>query len=69
MIAVVGATGNTGRAVVKELTRLGQTPICVVRNPDKALKFLAGTQRQPLPNSPIAPRSLKRSKALRAFLW
>jgi uncharacterized protein YbjT (DUF2867 family) len=40
MIAVVGATGNTGRAVVKELTRLGQAPICVVRNPDKAREVL-----------------------------
>jgi uncharacterized protein YbjT (DUF2867 family) len=36
MIAVVGATGNTGRAVVKELKQLGRDPICVVRNPDKA---------------------------------
>ncbi len=34
MIAVVGATGNTGRAVVKELKQLGQNPVCVVRNPD-----------------------------------
>ena len=40
MIAVVGATGNTGRAVVKELTQLGQAPICVVRNPDKAREVL-----------------------------
>ena len=40
MIAVVGATGNTGRAVVKELTRIGQAPICVVRNPDKAREVL-----------------------------
>ena len=42
MIAVVGATGNTGRAVVKELTQLGHTPICVVRNPDKAREVLGG---------------------------
>jgi uncharacterized protein YbjT (DUF2867 family) len=40
MIAVVGATGNTGRAVVKELTQLRHTPICVVRNPDKAREVL-----------------------------
>jgi len=40
MIAVVGATGNTGRAVVKELKQLGQDPICVVRNPDKAREVL-----------------------------
>ena len=37
MIAVVGATGNTGRAVVKELRQLGQHPVCIVRNADKAL--------------------------------
>src|SRR5208282_5640107 len=40
MIAVVGATGNTGRAVVKELKALGQNPVCVVRNPDKAREIL-----------------------------
>jgi uncharacterized protein YbjT (DUF2867 family) len=40
MIAVVGATGNTGRAVVKELVRLGRNPICVVRNPGKAREVL-----------------------------
>ncbi len=40
MIAVVGATGNTGRAVVKELKDLGQDPVCVVRNADKAREVL-----------------------------
>ena len=40
MIAVVGATGNTGRAVVKELKALGQDPVCVVRNVDKAREVL-----------------------------
>jgi uncharacterized protein YbjT (DUF2867 family) len=40
MLAVVGATGNTGRAVVKELRGLGQTPVCVVRNADKAREVL-----------------------------
>ena len=45
MIAVVGATGNTGRAVVSELKKLGQDPVCVVRNPDKAREILgAGTR-------------------------
>jgi hypothetical protein len=29
-IAVIGATGNTGRAVVKELRALGQNPVCVL---------------------------------------
>jgi uncharacterized protein YbjT (DUF2867 family) len=40
MIAVVGATGNTGRAVVKELKQLGHDPLCVVRNPAKAKEVL-----------------------------
>ncbi len=39
-IAVVGATGNTGRAVVKELKGLGAEPIAIVRNPDKAREVL-----------------------------
>ena len=45
MIAVVGATGNTGRSVVKELKKLGQEPICVVRNPDKACEVLGADAR------------------------
>lgn len=40
MIAVVGATGNTGRAAVKELRALGEDPLCVVRNADKARDVL-----------------------------
>jgi len=40
MIAVVGATGNTGRAVVKELLKLGRTPVCIVRNVEKAREVL-----------------------------
>ncbi|MDR3421198.1 MAG: NmrA family NAD(P)-binding protein [Xanthobacteraceae bacterium] len=40
MIAVVGATGNTGRAVVKELKSLGQNPVAVVRNAEKAGEVL-----------------------------
>jgi NAD(P)H dehydrogenase (quinone) len=39
-IAVVGATGNTGRAVVKELRGLGQDPVCIVRNADKTREVL-----------------------------
>ena len=39
-IAVIGATGNTGRAVVKELRGLGENPVCVVRNADKAKEVL-----------------------------
>jgi uncharacterized protein YbjT (DUF2867 family) len=40
MIAVIGATGNTGRATVKELKALGENPLCIVRNPDKACEVL-----------------------------
>lgn len=40
MIAVIGATGNTGRATVKELRALGENPLCVVRNADKAKDVL-----------------------------
>lgn len=40
MIAVVGATGNIGRMTVRELRALGENPICVVRNPDKAREVL-----------------------------
>ena len=41
MIAVIGATGTTGRATVKELKALGENPLCIVRNPDKAREVLA----------------------------
>ena len=40
MYAVVGSTGNTGRAVVKELKALGENPVCVVRSADKAKQVL-----------------------------
>ena len=42
MYAVIGATGNTGRAVVKELKSLGENPVCIVRNADKAREVLGG---------------------------
>jgi NAD(P)H dehydrogenase (quinone) len=45
MYAVVGATGNTGRAVVKELESLGEKPVCVVRNADKAKEVLGASVR------------------------
>jgi uncharacterized protein YbjT (DUF2867 family) len=48
MIAVVGATGNTGRAVVKELKALGQDPVCVVRNAEKAREVLGPDARTAL---------------------
>jgi NAD(P)H dehydrogenase (quinone) len=45
MYAVVGATGNTGRAVVKELEGLGEKPVCVVRNADKAKEVLGASAK------------------------
>jgi NAD(P)H dehydrogenase (quinone) len=39
-IAIVGATGNTGGATVKELKSLGENPVCVVRNLEKAREIL-----------------------------
>jgi NAD(P)H dehydrogenase (quinone) len=62
MIAVVGATGNTGRAVVKELTQLGHAPICVVRNADKARDVLgedAKTTVAELTDRPTLERAFK----------
>src|SRR5688572_19424147 len=45
MIAVIGATGNTGRAAVQELRALGENPLCVVRNATKAREVLGGDAR------------------------
>jgi NAD(P)H dehydrogenase (quinone) len=45
MIAVVGATGNTGRAVVGELRALGEDPVCIVRDMDKAHSVLGPDAR------------------------
>ena len=62
MIAVVGATGNTGRAVVKELTRLGRAPICVVRNPERAREVLGDDAKivvAELTDRPVLARALK----------
>ncbi|HWM45339.1 MAG TPA: NmrA family NAD(P)-binding protein [Xanthobacteraceae bacterium] len=57
MIAVIGATGNTGRAVVKELQALGEQPVCVVRNADKAKEILG-------PNARLAVAELTDRSAL-----
>ena len=45
MIAVIGATGNTGRATVRELKELGEDPLCIVRNVDKAKTVLGADTR------------------------
>jgi uncharacterized protein YbjT (DUF2867 family) len=41
----VGATGNTGRAVVQELRELGHDPVCIVRNADKARDVLGANAK------------------------
>lgn len=61
MIAVVGATGNTGRAVVKELVALGENPVCIVRNADKARDVLG-------PDAKIAIAELNDPPALEKAL-
>jgi uncharacterized protein YbjT (DUF2867 family) len=61
MIAVIGATGNTGRALVKELQALGQNPVCVVRNADKAREVLG-------PNAKVAIAELTDKAALEKAL-
>jgi uncharacterized protein YbjT (DUF2867 family) len=45
MIAVIGATGQTGSATAKELMALGEDPLCIVRNPDKAKTVLGANAR------------------------
>jgi uncharacterized protein YbjT (DUF2867 family) len=45
MIAVIGATGHTGSATVKELRNLGDDPLCIVRNADKARTVLGADAR------------------------
>src|SRR5262245_35802728 len=60
-IAVMGATGNTGRAVVKELRALGQNPVCIVRNADKAREVLgvdAKTKVAELTDRPALEKAL-----------
>jgi uncharacterized protein YbjT (DUF2867 family) len=62
MIAVVGATGNTGRAAVKELKALGENPLCIVRNPDKAKEVLgadAKTAVAEITDKPALEKALK----------
>jgi NAD(P)H dehydrogenase (quinone) len=62
MIAVIGATGNTGRAAVKELKALGENPLCIVRNPDKAKEVLgadAKTALAEITDRPALEKALK----------
>jgi len=62
VIAVIGATGNTGRAAVKELKALGENPLCIVRNPDKAREVLgadAKTAVAEITDKPALEKALK----------
>jgi NAD(P)H dehydrogenase (quinone) len=62
MIAVIGATGNTGRAAVRELKALGENPLCIVRNPDKAKEVLgadAKTAVAEITDKPALEKALK----------
>jgi uncharacterized protein YbjT (DUF2867 family) len=62
MIAVIGATGNTGRAIVKELKALGDNPRCIVRNPEKAREVLgadATTTVAEITDRPALEQALK----------
>jgi uncharacterized protein YbjT (DUF2867 family) len=45
MIAVIGATGHTGSATAKALMALGEDPLCIVRNADKAKTVLGADAR------------------------
>jgi uncharacterized protein YbjT (DUF2867 family) len=67
MIAVIGATGNTGRAAVKELKALGENPLCIVRNPDKAREVLgadAKTAMAEITDKPALEKALKGSNSV-----
>lgn len=62
MYAVFGATGNTGRATVKELQALGEDPLCVVRNVEKARDVLGTHSRTvvaDITDRPAIERALK----------
>jgi uncharacterized protein YbjT (DUF2867 family) len=67
MIAVIGATGNTGRAAVKELKALGEESLCIVRNPDKAREVLGGdakTAVAEITDKPALEKALKGTKSV-----
>jgi uncharacterized protein YbjT (DUF2867 family) len=62
MYAVFGATGNTGRATVRELQALGEDPLCIVRNPEKARDVLgvgAKTAVAEITDRPAMEKALK----------
>ena len=67
MIAVIGATGQTGSATVKELIALGEDPLCIVRNADKARNVLgvhANTAVAEITDRPALTKALAGIKRL-----
>jgi uncharacterized protein YbjT (DUF2867 family) len=68
MIAVVGATGNTGRAAVRELKALGESPLCIVRNPDKAREVLGPESKVALAELTDRPALEKALAGIRSVL-
>lgn len=65
MIAVIGATGNTGRATVKELQALGEDPLCIVRNADKAKEVLGANTKTALAEITDRPALEKALKGIK----
>ena len=68
-IAVIGATGNTGRAVVNELRALGQNPVCVVRNADKAREVLGGDAKTAVAELTDCPALEKALAGVQTCSW
>ena len=66
MIAVFGATGNTGRATVKELQALGESPLCIVRNADRAREVLGEDTRTALVDIGDRPAMEKALKGVKS---
>jgi putative NADH-flavin reductase len=70
MFAVIGATGNTGRAVVKELWGLGHDPVCIVLNPAKVTEGLGALAKvlvadaSPVCRKPAIVRKWRRSSVI-----
>src|SRR4029453_15935932 len=65
MYAVFGATGNTGRATVRELQALGEDPLCIVRNPEKAREVLGADARTAVAEITDRPAMEKALKSIK----
>ncbi len=60
MIAVVGATGHAGRAVISGLTALSHEPICIVSNLAQVKEVLGARARTVIAEL-TDPKSLERA--------